>query len=85
MLIHLESSYREIFYRKLVEEQLANFVNIMPAMLTLYRESKGKDVELDAEVMVIGKIRTKEASKIIDFVTVEHPYDAPEIFTVPVG
>ena len=69
----------------MVEERLANFVNVIPSMVTLYREKDNPDIEMDAETMLMAKIRTKQATSIIDFVTKQHPYDVAEIYTVPVS
>ncbi|XP_017487405.1 PREDICTED: uncharacterized protein LOC108375769 [Rhagoletis zephyria] len=71
--------------KKLVQENLVNFANVMPLMQTYYREIKGA-VELDAEVMVMAKIRTSQAEEIIGYISEQHPVNsAPEIYTVPIS
>lgn len=68
-----------------MEKNLANFANVMPLMQTYYREIGGA-VELDPEVMVMAKIRTSQAQKIIEYIGEQHPYNsAPEILAVPIS
>lgn len=68
-----------------MQEDLVNFANVMPLMQTYYREISGA-VQLDAEVMVMAKIRTSQAAEIIGYIGEQHPYNtAPEIFAVPIS
>lgn len=68
-----------------MKENLVNFANVMPLMQTYYREING-DVELDAEVMVMAKVRTCLAQEVIDYIGELHPYNsAPEILAVPIS
>lgn len=67
----------------LVEERLAACVNILPGIVSYYRW-EGK-IQTDQEVQLF--IKTREdlvEDKIIHLVRDLHPYDLPEIITLPV-
>lgn len=70
--------------RQLVEQSMANFVNVMPVMSTFYRENNSQKIEVDTESLLMAKILSKKASSIIEHVTMNHPYELAEIYAVPI-
>ena len=64
---------------------MANFVNVLPSMVTVYRQLDMDEVEQDSEVLMIAKIRTADATTVIEYVTANSPTDVAEIYTLPVG
>lgn len=80
--------------QKLLEAKMVSYLNIVPTVVTLYREDnaeekrntkKAQGHEIDSEVLMMAKVSTAEERRIIDFIDELHPYQAPEIFTTPVG
>lgn len=73
-------------HRRLVQEGLANFVNISPGTTTFYRENgDSEEVKSDSEVLLTAKILTRNAGRIVTLVTEEHPVQEPEVFALPVS
>ncbi|KAJ6216500.1 hypothetical protein RDWZM_007657 [Blomia tropicalis] len=70
--------------KQLVEQSMANFVNVMPVMSTFYRENNSQKIEVDTESLLMAKILSKKASSIIEHVTMNHPYELAEIYAVPI-
>lgn len=82
---------------ELLEKRLASFINLIPSVMTMYHEAenvaatkikttKNKQTEqIDAEILMMAKIRSTLAQKILDLVDRLHPYDLPEMYTVRVG
>lgn len=67
---------------KLVENQLAACVNIIPAIQSVYRW-QGK-IEQDNEVLLIIKTRKDVFSQLELLIGEYHPYELPEIVAVPI-
>ncbi|XP_054157077.1 protein CutA homolog [Oppia nitens] len=67
---------------KLVADQLAACVNIVPGITSVYRW-KG-NVETDSEVMMIIKTRTDRINELTELVKANHPYEVFELISVPI-
>ena len=68
--------------RALVEERLAACVNILPGVRSVYRW-EGR-VEDDRELLLVAKTSFKVLDRLIERVAQVHPYDQPEIISLPV-
>ncbi len=68
--------------RGLVEKRLAACVQITSPVTSIYTW-KG-EVNEDAEVLLFTKSTAANARKVIDFIKNGHPYEVPEIITVPI-
>ena len=68
--------------RTLVEEGLAACVNILPPMQSIYRW-KGK-IEDTAEQLLVIKSAVARFPAIRDRLRALHPYELPEIISVPI-
>nr|XP_027198485.1 protein CutA-like [Dermatophagoides pteronyssinus] len=79
---------------ELLEKRLASFINLIPSMMTIYHEEKDnkikqqhlneQDEQIDAEILMMAKIRSTLAKNILEMVDRLHPYDLPEMYTVPI-
>ena len=67
---------------KLVENDLAACVNIIPAIKSVYRW-QGK-IEQDNEVLLIIKTRKDVFNRLETLIREHHPYELPEIVAVPI-
>ena len=43
-----------------------------------------QDEQIDAEILMMAKIRSTLAKNILEMVDRLHPYDLPEMYTVPI-
>lgn len=68
--------------RRLVEEELAACVNLVPGVRSIYRW-KG-EVQDDAEVLLIVKTREDTLPALTARVVALHPYDVPEVIALPI-
>lgn len=68
--------------RTLVAEKLAACANILPAARSIYRW-KGK-VEDANEVLVLIKTRSEHFDRVRARILELHPYEVPEVLSVPV-
>ena len=68
--------------RSLVELRLAACVNVLPGVTSIYRW-EGK-VEESAEVLLIVKTIPAQLPELEKAIRAGHPYDVPEILTLPV-
>ncbi|CAA9991289.1 cutA homologue, putative [Plasmodium knowlesi strain H] len=66
----------------LLEDKLASCVNIIPGVLSLYHW-KG-EIARDNEVLMMIKTKKNLFSKIVDAVKANHPYEVPEVISVPI-
>ncbi|WP_197703486.1 divalent-cation tolerance protein CutA [Sulfurifustis variabilis] len=66
----------------LVEERLAACVNLLPAMQSVYRW-KGK-TQTATEHLLIIKTRTADYPAVERRIRALHPYELPEVITVPI-
>jgi len=69
--------------RTLVEERLAACVNLVPGVRSIYRWEGA--VEEAAEVLLVVKTRADRGRALADRVRELHPYDVPEVLTLPVA
>lgn len=68
--------------RALVEERLAACVNRIPGLISVYRW-QGK-IERDPEELLVVKTRQELVSAVSERVKTLHPYQVPEIISLPV-
>ncbi len=66
----------------LVDAGLAACVNILPAMVSIYRW-KGER-QRDSEAVMLVKTRRDLAEKVVDAVAARHSYETPAILILPV-
>jgi periplasmic divalent cation tolerance protein len=69
--------------RTLVEERLAACVNVLPPMSSTYRWQGAVEIAEERQLVIkttAGRIEALER-RIAEL----HPYDVPEILTIPVG
>jgi len=69
--------------RGIVENRHAPCVNIIPKTETFYWWNN--EVKHDNEALLIVKTTQLALDRLIRFVREEHPYEIPEIITVPVS
>jgi len=69
--------------RALVEGRLAACVNIVPGIRSIYRWKGG--VCDDAEILLIIKTREALFEKLAAAIMELHPYETPEIISLPMG
>jgi periplasmic divalent cation tolerance protein len=67
---------------KLVEEHLAACVNILPGVSSYYRWEG--EVQNEQEFLLILKTSTDRVDDLMDRMKTLHPYEVPEIVSIPV-
>ena len=68
--------------RSLVKEKLAACVNIIPGIQSIYQWNDA--IETDQELLLICKSRTERFDSLKKRVQALHPYDVPEIISIPI-
>ncbi|KAM3911430.1 protein CutA homolog [Leptodactylus fuscus] len=76
-----EEIAREIA-RGLLEKRLAASVNMMPKSSSLYIW-KG-EIEESSEVLLMVKTRTVKLHELSGYIRLVHPFEAPDLMTVPI-
>ena len=71
------------FGRAIVEKRLAACVNIIPQIDSYFWWND--EVQSDQESLMILKTTEAKIDALIKFVKENHPYDIPEIITLPVA
>jgi len=77
-----DASGAEQFARDLVERGLAACVNILPEMKSVYRWQG--ELEQGKEYQLVIKTRKPRYLQVAELISRKHPYDLPEILSVPV-
>ena len=67
----------------LIEKQLAACVNIIPKIESIY-QWKG-DICVEQEVMVVVKTTASRYKQLESYVVENHPYDVPEVISLPLS
>jgi len=67
----------------LIEEQLAACVNIVPGIMSVYRW-QGK-IEKSSELLLLIKTKHTALSRIETAIINRHPYELPEIISIPIN
>ena len=67
----------------LVEYRLAACVNLLPGVTSTYRWQD--KVETDTEALLMIKARAGDYARLESAIRSQHPYELPEIITVPVN
>ena len=70
----------EIVGEKLVEEELAACVNILPGMVSIYHWQGA--ITKDEEVVMLVKSRLGVRTRLVDRLGAIHPYDIPVLFVI---
>ena len=69
--------------RRVVEEQLAACVNILPAVRSIYRWQGA--VHDDAEAQLLIKTRASRFEALLELIRSHHPYAEPEVIALPIA
>ena len=71
----------EAIARALVEERLAACVNVVPAVVSIYRWQGA--VEREEERLLVIKTRAERFEALRQAIVARHPYEVPEIVALP--
>ena len=85
IVVYITAPSQEVAHalaRALVEEKLAACVNIIPGIQSVYHWEDA--VHVDEELLLICKSRTERFDLLQNRVQALHPYDVPEIISIPV-
>lgn len=77
-----DASTAERLASTLVEEGLAACVNVVPGVVSIYRWKDG--VQRDAEVLLVAKCPARGFEALRRRVVELHPYELPEVLSLPV-
>ncbi|HUV14388.1 MAG TPA: divalent-cation tolerance protein CutA [Acidobacteriota bacterium] len=77
-----DQSKAEEIATSLVSERLASCVNILPRILSIYRW-KGQ-IKKEPETLLIIKTRGDRVDEVISRVAEIHPYEVPEVISLPI-
>lgn len=66
----------------LLKHRLAACVNIIPGITSVYRWKGG--IEKSKELLLVIKTSKNKTDNLIKLVKKEHPYDIPEIISLPI-
>lgn len=69
--------------RALVDERLAACGNLVPGVTSIFRWEGA--VQEEAEVLVLLKTRGGAVERLVRRVAELHPYEVPEVLSLPVG
>jgi len=79
--VNTDSAAKKIA-QSLIEEKLAACVNIIPSVTSVFRW-EGK-ISAEPELILIAKSEERLFTEIKDKILSLHPYELPEIITVPI-
>lgn len=68
--------------RSLVDARLAACVNVVPGLTSIYRWQG--EVQVDREVQLLIKTRASLLEKVSEHIAANHPYDTPEVLSIPI-
>lgn len=71
------------FAKRIIEEQLAACVNVLPEMVSIY-QWQGK-LEQGRECQLLIKTEKTKLEPLFQFIQENHPYELPEIVEVPIS
>lgn len=77
-----DQSYAEDLARQLIQAELAACVNIVPGLTSIYKWDG--EIKTGTEVQLIIKTRSTNYPQIEQYITSLHPYELPEIISVPI-
>lgn len=77
------SSVAEKIASLLVDQKLAACVNIIPSVKSIY--SWNGKIEQNEEVLMMIKTRSSLVEKLTESVKANHPYECPEVISVPIS
>jgi periplasmic divalent cation tolerance protein len=69
--------------RAIVEKRMAACVNIIPGLSSYYWS--GNQIKAAAEAMLVIKTTPAKLDELVAFVKEHHPYDVPELITIPIA
>jgi len=72
----------ELIAKALVEEKLAACVNIIPGLTSIYQWQG--NIEKSSELLLIIKTKPGAWSRIKSAIINRHPYELPEIISIPI-
>jgi periplasmic divalent cation tolerance protein len=78
-----DAEVAERVVRELVEERIIACGNIVPGITSIYRWEGA--VQRGEEVLVIMKARAAEAPRLLERVSMLHPYNVPEVLLLPIS
>jgi len=67
----------------LVKNRFAACVNVVPEINSFYWDNE--NIEDSREALLIIKTTNQKIEALTDFVAQNHPYDIPEVITIPVA
>mmetsp|Transcript_7588 Transcript_7588/g.11167 ORF Transcript_7588/g.11167 Transcript_7588/m.11167 type:complete len:128 (-) Transcript_7588:28-411(-) len=81
--ITIDSSQKaEELAKGLVDSELAACVNIIPSVKSVYKWEN--QVHVDEELLLMVKTRSELIPSLTEWVQNNHPYDCPEVISVPI-
>lgn len=72
----------ETLGRSLVEARLAACVNVIPGLTSIYRWKD--EIQVDREAQLIIKTRAGLLAGASEHIARNHPYDTPEVISLPI-
>jgi periplasmic divalent cation tolerance protein len=76
-------SKAEVMARSMVERRLCACANVVQAVKSFYYWKD--DIQNEAESLIILKTTQQRIDDVIKYVKEVHPYEVPEVLTVPVA
>ncbi|SEN36535.1 divalent-cation tolerance protein CutA [Nitrosomonas marina] len=73
----------QVFAQALIDRKLAACVNVMPACTSVYRWQD--NIETAEETPVFIKTRSARYQSVEELILSMHPYELPEVITVPIS
>ncbi len=83
LMTALDAETAQRVARTLVDERLIACANVLPGVTSIYRWAGA--VHTDAECLVVMKTRETLVPRLLERATALHPYDVPELLSLPVA